>query len=73
MFRTKQIGKKIHYAIITGEVKYPGKYSIEKDVDKVGDLIRRAGGFTKDADVTNIEFIRQEELQKKRLRDGTTI
>ncbi len=65
--RTKADWQKIHYAIITGEVKYPGKYSIEKDVDKVGDLIRRAGGFTKDADVTNIEFIRQEELQKKDL------
>ena len=65
--RTKADWQKIHYAVILGEVKYPGRYSIEKDVDRVSDLIRRAGGFTKDADITNVEFIRQEELQKKDL------
>ena len=67
--RTKADWQKIHYAVILGEVNYPGRYSIEKDVDKVSDLIRRAGGFTKDADISNVEFIRQAELKRK-VRNG---
>ncbi len=63
--RTQADWQKIYYAVILGEVKYPGIYSIEKGTDKVSDLLRRAGGFTKDADINNIEFIRQAELKKK--------
>lgn len=65
--RTRADWQKIHYAVILGEVNYPGKYSIEKDVDKVSDLLKRAGGFKKDADINNIEFIRQAELKRKDL------
>ncbi len=65
--RTRADWQKIHYAVILGEVNYPGKYSIEKDVDRVSDLLKRAGGFKKDADINNIEFIRQAELKRKDL------
>lgn len=50
------------YVVIGGEVKYPGKYAIRKDVDRVSDVIIRAGGFTDKAEVQNIEFIRQQDL-----------
>jgi protein involved in polysaccharide export with SLBB domain len=53
------------YVILEGEVKYPGKYAIRKDIDKVSDVINRAGGFTDKAEVQNIEFIRQIDLKVK--------
>ena len=35
---------------LTGEVRYPGVYAIEKDKETLRSLIERAGGFTEDAD-----------------------
>ncbi len=63
--RSKADRKKTYYAVIRGEVKYPGKYAIEKDVDRISDLLRFAGGFTDDADLKTIEFIRQSEMTRK--------
>jgi protein involved in polysaccharide export with SLBB domain len=55
------------YIIIEGEVKYPGKYAINSGIDKIGEVLKRAGGFTDKADIQNIEFIRQQDLKKKDL------
>lgn len=56
--------QKQHYAYIGGEVKYPGKYAIEENHDRVQDLIKRAGGFTDEAALDFIEFIRQDDIYK---------
>ena len=53
------------YVILEGEVVFPGKYAIRAELDKVSDVINRAGGFTKTADIRNIEFIRQIDMDKK--------
>ncbi|MDT3740541.1 MAG: SLBB domain-containing protein [Candidatus Kapabacteria bacterium] len=53
------------YVIIEGEVKYPGKYAVKSEIDRVSDIISRAGGFTDKADIQNIEFIRQIDMLKK--------
>ncbi len=55
---------KDQYVIISGEVLYPGKYAIVETKDRLADLIRRCGGFTDDASIPDIEFIRQQESQK---------
>jgi len=34
---------------LKGEIKYPGEYSLEKDNEKVSDVIKKAGGVTKEA------------------------
>ena len=54
------------YIVIEGEVKYPGKYAINEGVERVSDLIKRAGGITDDAAIYQVEFIRQKE---KDIRD----
>ncbi|GAB1372369.1 SLBB domain-containing protein [Candidatus Kapaibacterium sp.] len=53
------------YVIVLGEVKYPGKYAIRKDQDRISDVIKRAGGFTDKAEIQNIEFIRQIDQKIK--------
>ncbi len=52
------------YAIILGEVKYPGKYAIDSKFEKIEDIINRAGGFTDLASPERAEFIRQTEMDK---------
>lgn len=56
---------KEHYVVIAGEVKYPGKYAIIENRDRIFDLILRCGGFTEDASITDIEFVRQQEAEKR--------
>lgn len=56
---------KEHYVVISGEVKYPGKYAIVENKDKLYDLFLRCGGFTDEASISDIEFIRQQEADKK--------
>ncbi len=56
---------KEHYVVIKGEVKYPGKYAIIENKDKLYDLFLRCGGFTNNASISDIEFIRQQEAEKK--------
>jgi polysaccharide export outer membrane protein len=54
-----------HYAIILGEVKFPGFYPIVENSDKIHDLIRRAGGFTEYASLERAEFIRQKDIEEE--------
>jgi protein involved in polysaccharide export with SLBB domain len=53
---------------ISGEVKFPGTYTIKKG-EKLSSLLERAGGFTEKAYLKGAIFIRQsvKELQQKQL------
>ncbi|MDQ2719000.1 MAG: SLBB domain-containing protein [Bacteroidota bacterium] len=44
--------------LIAGEVKSPGRYSLQKSGDKITDLITRAGGFKASADSNSITIRR---------------
>ena len=53
---------------LSGEIKYPGAYFAKKD-DRLYDVLKRAGGFTKNAYTRGAYFTRVsiQKLQKKRL------
>jgi protein involved in polysaccharide export with SLBB domain len=45
-------------AVIGGEVRYPGRYSLRTKTEKLSDLIDRAGGLTPDAYANGVVFYR---------------
>ena len=45
-------------AVIAGEVRYPGRYSLKTKTEKITDLITRAGGLTTDAYANGVTFYR---------------
>jgi polysaccharide export outer membrane protein len=45
---------------ISGEVKYPGQYTLRSKNERISDLIERAGGLTVDAYPAGIAFTRQQ-------------
>jgi protein involved in polysaccharide export with SLBB domain len=45
-------------AVISGEVKYPGRYTLTTKSEKITDLIKRAGGLTQDAYANGVTFYR---------------
>jgi protein involved in polysaccharide export with SLBB domain len=45
---------------VTGEVRYPGVYSLRTKGDRLSDVIRRAGGLTAQAYGEGIRFVRQQ-------------
>jgi protein involved in polysaccharide export with SLBB domain len=45
-------------AVIAGEVKYPGRYSLKTKTEKITDLIKRAGGITPDGYANGVVFYR---------------
>jgi protein involved in polysaccharide export with SLBB domain len=53
---------------ITGEVKFPGTYTIKKG-ERLSDLLKRAGGFTDKAYLTGAVFTRPsvKELQQRQI------
>ncbi|MCX7908292.1 MAG: SLBB domain-containing protein [Ignavibacteria bacterium] len=54
--------KKPSSVIIEGEVLYPGRYAIDEHTVRISDLLAKSGGFTKDADIEKVRFIRQSLL-----------
>ncbi len=56
---------------LKGEVKFPGTYVIESG-DKLADVIKRAGGFTKKAFLYGAVFTREDikKLQRQKLRES---
>jgi polysaccharide export outer membrane protein len=48
-------------AVIAGEVRYPGRYSLRTTTEKITDLIERAGGLTTDAYANGVIFYRIRE------------
>jgi protein involved in polysaccharide export with SLBB domain len=45
---------------VTGEVRYPGVYSLRTKRDRLSDVIARAGGLTRQAYGEGIRFVRQQ-------------
>jgi polysaccharide biosynthesis/export protein len=43
---------------ITGQVRYPGRYSLKSKTDRVSDLLSRAGGLTPEAYAQGVQFYR---------------
>jgi protein involved in polysaccharide export with SLBB domain len=49
---------------LEGEFNYPGPYGINEGVDRLSDVIRRAGGFTSEASLEEAELIRTIGVDK---------
>jgi polysaccharide export outer membrane protein len=45
---------------ISGEVAYPGRYTLATKSERLSDLIERAGGLTRDAYASGIVFVRKD-------------
>ncbi|MFL5403230.1 MAG: SLBB domain-containing protein [Gemmatimonadales bacterium] len=43
---------------LTGQVKHPGRYALQSKTERLNDLIRRAGGLTKQAYAGGVQFYR---------------
>lgn len=66
---------------VEGEVQFPGQYPIVKDISRLSDVIKAAGGFTEDAALLNANLIRTaaeavedpefERLKKMQVADMT--
>lgn len=52
------------YVKVLGEVKYPGKYTIELGKTRISDIIARAGGFNDNAYESASILIRQKEMER---------
>jgi polysaccharide export outer membrane protein len=46
--------------VISGEVRYPGRYTLKSKSERLSDLIERAGGLTRDAYPAGITFVRKD-------------
>ena len=44
---------------ITGQIKFPGRYSLKSKTDRVTDLLERAGGLTDQAYTEGVQFYRR--------------
>jgi polysaccharide export outer membrane protein len=47
--------------IIAGEVQYPGTYSLRTKTERVSDIIKRAGGLTREAYAGGVTFYRAKD------------
>ena len=45
-------------AVVTGEVRFPGRYSLRTKNERITDLIKRAGGLTPDGYANGVTFYR---------------
>ena len=50
---------------LEGEVLFPGEYSISSKVERISDLIRRAGGLTQEAYPQGARLIRTTQIDEK--------
>ncbi len=46
---------------VTGQVKYPGPYTLRTKTERLMDIIQRAGGLTKEAYPNGVEFFRMQD------------
>lgn len=60
--RKKAEWKKPKSVVIEGEVIFPGRYPVDEKTFRISDLLASCGGFTKEADIEKIRFIRQAML-----------
>ncbi len=47
-------------AVVAGEVKYPGRYTLKTKTEKITDIIARAGGLTPDGYANGVVFYRSK-------------
>ena len=47
--------------VVSGEVRYPGTYSLRTKTEKVSDVIQRAGGLTPEAYADGVTFFRAKD------------
>jgi len=55
---------------ITGEVEFPGTYAIQKKSERLSEIIQRAGGFTSEAFLPGVVFLRPKlakDIESKNL------
>jgi polysaccharide export outer membrane protein len=50
---------------ITGEVRFPGRYTLTSRSDRVADLVKRAGGLTREGDAGAAYFSRQLQTSRQ--------
>lgn len=62
--KKKENWKTPSYVKVLGEVKYPGKYTIEVGKTRISDIIERAGGFDDNAYESASILIRQKEMER---------
>ena len=56
----RQTGWELHRSVaLTGQVKYPGRYSLQRKTDRLSDLLERAGGLTDQAYIGGVQFYRR--------------
>lgn len=56
----KQPGWELQRVVtLTGEVRFPGQYALQRRDERISDLIARAGGFTPEADEKAVVFVRR--------------
>ena len=46
---------------VAGEVRYPGKYALQTKSERIGDILKRAGGLTTEGYADGIVFVRSRE------------
>ena len=51
--------KNLAFAIVDGQVQYPGEYPINPEKTTLSNLIKMAGGFTEYSNLTEAQFIRR--------------
>jgi protein involved in polysaccharide export with SLBB domain len=47
--------------VVSGQVRYPGTYSLRSKEDRLADVITRAGGLTQQAYPEGIRFVREQD------------
>jgi polysaccharide export outer membrane protein len=57
---------------LTGQVKFPGRYSLTNKTERLADLLARAGGLTGQAYPGGVEFYRYRPVVPDPRRDTTT-
>ena len=75
LYVRKKFEYKVLYDItISGEIKYPGQYAIEKNVTTLTDLVNMTGGFTGNENLEEARLIRKtdfavRDLEYERLKN----
>jgi protein involved in polysaccharide export with SLBB domain len=47
--------------VIAGEVQYPGRYALRTKTERVGDIVKRAGGITREGHADGVTFYRARD------------
>ena len=48
-------------AVVSGEVRYPGTYSLKTKTERISDIVQRAGGLTPEAYADGVTFVRVKD------------